>query len=1138
MTATTTSRPASFSGMLERPLWAAVGLNGEKALYIVLILLAVLTRFYRLGDRVISHDESLHAFYSYELATGKGFQHTPLMHGPVQFHALALSYTMFGASDYTARIPSAVNGVVAVALMYFFRRWLGRAGALLAALFFLVSPYLLYYTRYSREDSYTLVWQLLMALALFRYMETRADRYIYLLVAAFSLFSATKENSFFNAAMWLVFLGLIYLRDMLTADWAKPAYKRLFGYALLGAGLSALIAGGFYYYGRYSDWAKANAPIVVQADAAVQSATNPYLTAMEITLAVLVLFLLVAALLSVLSFKQKLRDYPAFSLMLVLFTFVFPQLSALPVQLILKADPLDYSSAGLLKTATFFAPMFLLAAGMGLLWDWKKWLIAAGIFYGIYVPLFTTMFTNGGGFFTGLVGSLGYWVAQQDVQRGSQPWYYYLLVQIPIYEFLPAIGALLATGLGVYRWITAADVPEAEQSLIDQPRPRRQQLEKFPVLLFLGYWTLLAIATYSYAGEKMPWLTVHISLPMVLMAGWGFGRVLEMLDVEKFRRNRGWVATLVMPLTLYAGVYTIYRLGFSGAPPFQGNELDQLQATLSFVFAFVVTVGGGLGVYALSQRVGWRQIGVVTAGIGMAGLVFLSARAAFYASYINFDNQTEFTNYASGAPGVKTVMAQVEEISKRTTDGLGIKVAYDDDVSWPITWYLRGFTGQVFYGGQPTRETFQDVSLVIAGDNNWSKVEPLLGNRYYSFEYIRMWWPMQEYFGLDKPGNADKTKPAEGVDRLGYAVKDPDFRQAIFNIWFYRDYKKYGELTSVDYSLSKWPVADRMRLYIRKDIASQLWPLGLGPAAAQTASEDVYNNKITLTADVAFGSEGSGEGQFTSPRAVAVGPDGSVYVADTRAHRIQKFSAEGQFIKAWGTFGTLEDNTALPGTFNEIWGIAVDQDGFVYASDTWNHRIQKFTAEGEFVKTWGIFGLADAGLNAMWGPRGVAVDQANNVYVADTGNKRILVFDSDGNPLRQIGSGGALEGQLDEPTDVAVASDGRVFVTDTWNQRIQVFSSDGAVLGKWSIEGWFSQTLDNKPYLTIDAQNRVYVTDPEGYRVLVFSDGGLFQYTFGDYGADNSTFGLPVGVAVKDSWLYVADSNNNRVMRFEVDPDQ
>ena len=77
------------------------------------------------------------------------------------------------------------------------------------------------------------------------------------------------------------------------------------------------------------------------------------------------------------------------------------------------------------------------------------WLQNAFVFYAIFTVFYTTFFTNGDGFFTGMVGSLGYWLSQQGVERGSQPRYYYALIQMPIYEFLAVLGTLLAVYFGV-----------------------------------------------------------------------------------------------------------------------------------------------------------------------------------------------------------------------------------------------------------------------------------------------------------------------------------------------------------------------------------------------------------------------------------------------------------------------------------------------------------------------------------------------------------------------------------------------------------------------------------------------------------------------------------------------------------------
>src|SRR5512136_3494037 len=114
------------TSFLDTPLAAAWKLDVEKGLYILFTLAAILTRFWRLGDRVMSHDESLHAYFSWGLYMGRGFQHTPLMHGPFLFHINALIYSLFGADDFTARISAALFGVILVLLPWVLRKWLGR----------------------------------------------------------------------------------------------------------------------------------------------------------------------------------------------------------------------------------------------------------------------------------------------------------------------------------------------------------------------------------------------------------------------------------------------------------------------------------------------------------------------------------------------------------------------------------------------------------------------------------------------------------------------------------------------------------------------------------------------------------------------------------------------------------------------------------------------------------------------------------------------------------------------------------------------------------------------------------------------------------------------------------------------------
>ena len=86
-------------------------------------------------------------------------------------------------------------------------------------------------------------------------------------------------------------------------------------------------------------------------------------------------------------------------------------------------------------------------------------------------------------------------------------------------------------------------------------------------------------------------------------------------------------------------------------------------------------------------------------------------------------------------------------------------------------------------------------------------------------------------------------------------------------------------------------------------------------------------------------SQGSGDGQFSTPIDVAVDSSGNVYVADYGNSRTQKFNSSGTFITKWGSNGSGD------GQFYYPWGVTVDSSGNIYVAYTYNHRIQKFSPQ-------------------------------------------------------------------------------------------------------------------------------------------------------------------------------------------------
>jgi len=804
---------------------------------------------------------------------------------------------------------------------------------------------------------------------------------------------------------------------------------------------------------------------------------------------------------------------------------------------------------------------FGLSIALGLFWDADTWWKNALLFYSVFTVLFTTVFTNSVGFFTGIFGSLGYWLVQQDVARGSQPWYYYIFIQIPIYEFLPAIGVWVALFFGFRKKTDPVQIVDEIKNTEDfDPIEIEEEAQPFDAsgttFALLLWWVISSVIAYSYAGERMPWLTYHLTIPMILLTGWGLDHIVKSIPWKNLHQKKGWVGAGLL-FILYTSFIEILDQLNSGISPFAGKDLMQLQTTVNFLLPIVIVILSIVGIFFIFQN--WT----IKEAFGLATLVIFgllslwTGRAAYRAAYINYDSAKEYLVYAHAAPGVKDVMAQVEEISMRTNGDLGAVIAYDASapdtgISWPFVWYLRDYTNLRSFDA-PTR-SLRDSVAIIVDSKNFDKIEPVVGQGYYRSDYIRMWWPNQDYYGLTRsrlPDEFGEDYPCTGAwsvlrlfkktdySRLCEAFTDPDIRAGIIDIWTKRDYTKYAEATEkTTLTPTTWDPADQMRLYIRKDVAAQIWNYGITPETSDAIIIDPYEeNTITLAAEQMFGFEGVGAGQFNAPRGIDFAPDGSFYVADSRNHRIQHFDADGSFINIWGQFGDATFNDLPGGILNEPWGVAVGPDGSVYVTDTWSHRVQKFDADGTPLMHWGHYGQAEDP-NAFWGPRGIDVDANGQVYVSDTGNKRIVVFEANGEYITEFGTKGMGAGEFDEAVGVAVDADGIVYVTDTWNQRVQTFmpSEDGLFyfpLNQWEVVGWYGQSLDNKPFIAVDMQGSVFVTDPEGYRILQFSSEGEFIRSWGDFGAGSDGIGLAAAVTIaEDGSVWVTDAGNQRVMKF------
>ncbi len=192
----------------------------------------------------------------------------------------------------------------------------------------------------------------------------------------------------------------------------------------------------------------------------------------------------------------------------------------------------------------------------------------------------------------------------------------------------------------------------------------------------------------------------------------------------------------------------------------------------------------------------------------------------------------------------------------------------------------------------------------------------------------------------------------------------------------------------------------------------------------------IYSPDGTLLRSIG-GKIGTEPGQLSYVSDCLRDADGNFYIAEFGDNqRISKFDKDGKFLKCWGGPGSET------GQFARIRALALGPDGNLYVADACNHRIQVFTREGELVRYWGTPGTGPGQLSY---PYDVAFSPrvTDALYVVEYGNHRVQKFSLTGKSLGTWGGPGREPGRLSSPWALAVDSRGRVHVVDSENDRVQ-----------------------------------------------------------------------------------------------------
>jgi hypothetical protein len=433
----------------------------------------------------------------------------------------------------------------------------------------------------------------------------------------------------------------------------------------------------------------------------------------------------------------------------------------------------------------------------------------------IYTAFYSSLFSNLPGLLTGIFGSVGYWMHQQGVARGGQPWYYFFLI-IPLYEPLillfslagivffavKGIGALVRRVRGEEEWDESEPVPGATRGWnVGRPVPFSSMRSFLP--LFAIFWTVGVWGAYTYASEKMPWLMIHIVQPSVIVAALFLGGIIATIfrerqarisaaayDEEEMQPARGSrkgakAAPVVQParypwerwsrpgslvpffgfISLFILICLLWAVSIDWQVrrplPAGVTEADRYSTwgmMMILFIAMLVVLHVAYGLWVGPRRTArWLALGA------LAVFTLYEARSAVQLSFYNPDVPTEMAVYVQTSPDVVRVNYAINRLSLQLTGGKAMGVIYDSQTSWPMEWYFRDYTAKSFQSGGPTSKPGQNIKVMVL-DSAWADRHPEWENEWEVTKYPMRWWFPEETY-KDDPNNANQGFVPSRLDK-------------------------------------------------------------------------------------------------------------------------------------------------------------------------------------------------------------------------------------------------------------------------------------------------------------------------------------------------------------------------------------